>query len=359
MRATPIAFSRVVLKKKLFFLAWLLLFHMDMTATAALMRIAAATERSFLCSDGVKLAAQHWNGTITSTPTARNKRILCLHGWLDNCRSFHRLAPSLLDTDTELVAIDFPGHGLSSHKSPDAPPTVMSNAAFYVAETVRQLEWDSFVLIGHSMGAAVSLIYAAAFPEQISRLVLLEGAGPLTRNGRDVAKHVRASIERRQAGNPFLYSQFNTASITTTTKAPRVYPNIDSAVETRCKTATLSPGNQYLSKEASLEMVQRATITVNGGGVQFRHDPRLQWPSLLYMTDEQVEGLYSDIQCPVCLLLAEDGWPMDKTRKEVTMSRLQPVVFKTLAGSHHFHADPETADVVAEQVKAFLQQTHE
>lgn len=326
-----------------------------MTATAALMRIAATMERSFLCSDGVKLAAQQWTGTSSTTRNG-NKRILFLHGWLDNCRSFHILAPSLLDADTELVAIDFPGHGLSSHKSADAPPTVMSDAAFYVAEAVGQLEWDSFVLIGHSMGAAVSVIYAAAFPEQISRLVLLEAAGPLSRNGRNVAKDVRACIERRQAGNPFLYSQFNTMS---TAKEPRVYPSIDLAVETRCKTATLFPGNQYLSTEASLQMVQRATIAAKGGGVQFRHDPRLQWPSLQYMTDEQVEGLYTDVQCPVCLLLAEDGWPIDETRKEATMSRLQPVVFKTLEGSHHFHADPETAGAVAEQVRAFLGQTHE
>jgi pimeloyl-ACP methyl ester carboxylesterase len=324
---------------------------MNMIATAALMRIAVATERFFLCSDGVKLAAQHWSHTSTDT---RNRiRILCLHGWLDNCRSFYRLAPLLLSSDTELVALDFPGHGLSSHKSADAPPTVMSDAAFYVAETVRLLEWDSFFLIGHSMGAAVSLIYAAAFPEQINRLVLLEGAGPLTRRAHDVGKHVRASIERRQAGNPLLYSQFNNTPI----KETRVYPNIQLAVETRCKTATLSPGNQYLSKEASLEMVQRATVEVQGG-VKFRHDPRLQWPSLQYMTDEQVEGLYRAIQCPVCLLLAEEGWPFDETRKKLTMSLLQPVVLKTLAGSHHFHADPETADSVAEQVKAFLKQTY-
>lgn len=326
---------------------------MEMTATAALKRTFSSSalkmERSFLCSDGVQIAAQHWHGG--GDDDARHK-ILCLHGWLDNCRSFHLLAPELCSLDTQVVALDFPGHGLSSHKSPDAPPTVMSDAVFYVKETVAQLEWNSFVLVGHSMGAAISLIFAAAFPEQVEKLVLLEGAGPLTRKAEDVAKHVRASVERRQAGNPLLYPQFCGNG---SKKEPRIYPNIEAAVETRCKTATLSPGNQYLSKEASRAMVERATISSGRDGVQFRHDVRLQWPSLQYMTDEQIfEGLYKDIQCPVCLLLAKAGWPFDERRKEAVLEKLQPTVFTTLPGSHHFHADPESANVVAQHVQAFL-----
>lgn len=345
--------SNVGAINRLCFLAVLCsLLLMDMTATAALTRgaVVAATERLFLCSDGVQLAAQHWTFSKKQTET----RVLCLHGWLDNSQSFHRLAPSLHMGDAEIIALDFPGHGLSSHKSPDSPPTVISDAAFYVAEAVRLLKWDSFVLLGHSMGAAVSLIYAASFPEQVSRLILLEGAGPLTRKPRDTSKHVRASIERRQTGNPFLYPQFNNY----TKKEPRIYPNVDAAVETRCKTATLAPGHQSLSREASMAMVERATIAhSDGSGVMFRHDPRLQWPSLQYMSDEQVEGLYKDIHCPVCLLVAQDGWPVEEARTSTCVSLLQPIVFKTLPGSHHFHADPESSDLVADEVLDFIRKS--
>ena len=337
-RASPLLSSRLIV---------LTVFLMDMTAALKTVLSSVAIERSFLCSDGMKIAAQQWTNNNPA-----QQRILCLHGWLDNCRSFYRLAPSLVNAN--VVALDFVGHGWSSHKSADGPPSVMSEHVFYVAEAVRQLEWESFTLIGHSMGAAVSLIYAAAFPEQVEKLVLLEGAGPLTRNAKDVAKHVRASVERRQEGNAFLYPQY-TQSESPSTKKPRTYPTIDLAVETRCKTAALSPGNQYLSQEASRAMVERATVQVDDGAVQFRHDARLQWPSLQYMTDEQVEGLYKDVTCPVCLILAEDGWPVDETRKEAAAKNLHPTVFKTLAGSHHFHADPGTANAVAQEVKAFLE----
>jgi len=336
-----------------------LIAFMEMTAKVALMSAMAAStnmmERTILCSDGISLAAQHYiSDSINSrssnlTPT----KILCLHGWLDNCRSFWKLAPALAQSGGEVVALDFPGHGLSSHKSKDGTPLLLSEGAYYVAEAVQALEWDSFVLVGHSMGAAVSVVYAAAFPDQVSKLVLLEGGGPLTRQPKDTAKHIRSHIEKRLTGNRALYDP-------SSTKGPRLYPSLEKAIETRRKTAQLAPGKQYLSEAAAREMVIRAvTIADNHGangtgGVQFRHDPRLQWPSLQYYTDEQNDAIFQDIQCPVCLLLSKDGWPIQEDKLIKTKELLQPQSMHILPGSHHFHADPDDADAVLEHVLEFV-----
>ena len=86
------------------------------------------TERTHSCTDGVKLATRHWanfdvNDDDDDSPSSRRRRrrrtrkILCLHGWLDNAASFERLAPALLESlsssydviPTEIVALDFPG----------------------------------------------------------------------------------------------------------------------------------------------------------------------------------------------------------------------------------------------------------
>jgi pimeloyl-ACP methyl ester carboxylesterase len=322
-----------------------------------------ATELTLQCSDGIRIAAQSWkqtsdDGTLSAEGNSNSpRRILCLHGWMDNAASFHILAPALVNRfpATELVALDFPGHGLSSHKSMDGPPALLAEAVYYVAEAVEQLQWNHestpFTLIGHSMGASVSSLYAAAFPEQVEKLILLEGAGPLARNPRDVAKHVRAHVNRRQTANQVV-------------KAPRIYPDLTTAVHTRCQTAKNFPGNQWLSTAAAREMVLRGSRPVEAssdgstgsGGIQFRHDPRLQWPSLQYFSYEQTEAVYQDIQCPTALVMAESGWPFDEAALQRMLGLLKPAMVEKLPGSHHFHADPETADSVTARVLSFLEE---
>lgn len=42
---------------------------------------------------------------------------IALHGWLDNCGSFDTLIP-YFPAHHRVIAIDIPGHGLSSHMPP-------------------------------------------------------------------------------------------------------------------------------------------------------------------------------------------------------------------------------------------------
>ena len=339
----------------------------DMTAKLLMTTMTTALsssimkERTFVCSDGVKLAAQWYPPQrhpsaesekqqvgAESAPMVPRHKILLLHGWLDNCRTFWKLAPHLPFDD--VIALDLPGHGRSDHKSKDAPPIVLADAAFYVADVLHQLEWKSGVtIVGHSMGAAISLLYSATFPDQIQKLILLEGVGPLEKQEKDITRHLRLHIEKRLKGNDALYHADST-------KGPRLYPTREKAAETRQATAKLAPGKQYLSIEAARELVDRATLEQEGGGFTFQHDVRLQWPSMLYMTPLQVATLQKAVQCPICLLLAEDGWPIDADMLDAIKDRLQPTSFHILPGSHHFHADPDTADAVAHHIEEFLKQ---
>jgi pimeloyl-ACP methyl ester carboxylesterase len=412
------------------------------SARSIAMTTISTTERSFTCSDGIKLAVKCWSngGSNKTEPT---KKILCLHGWLDNAASFNRLAPLLLDSlsplsdeqqqqpPMEIMALDFPGHGLSGHKSVDGPPQLLAEAAYYVLECIEALAWgkgddsgsgggtprtvvgninanvnntnnssqrnnggdksnddnndestnnnerdNKINLIGHSMGAGVSVVLVAAFPELFASVTLLEGAGPLARNAKDCSKHVRAACQRRLKSNKTLFpggtNGVNAADGTNTmTARARVYRNIDAAIEARLDTTRRMPGGQYLSVEAVRDMVMRATVeatvaaaaTSNSSEddtnrpVKFRHDPRLQWPSLQYYTREQVEAFYSDVcdsNVPVSILMAEDGWPVDSWSQSAVNDILKPCQMKLLKGSHHFHADPDTVGDVAAEIVSFL-----
>ena len=188
----------------------------------------------------------------------------------------------------------------------------------------------------------VSSIYTAAFASQVDELVLLEGGAPLARPVHDTIHHVRAHVQRRQA---YLLHH----------KEPRVYPNLETAIKTRQLTATKFPGSQYLSAEAARALVERGTEPVDGGGVVFRHDPRLQWPGIQYWTQDMNQALYASIvDTPTCLLLAQDGWPRNEPDTTTWQKLLRPQVMEILPGSHHFHADPDNADAVVSHVAEFL-----
>jgi len=64
-------------------------------------------------------------------------------------------------------------------KNYDDPMMVVNEICFHMRDACRSLGWeDGFVLIGHSLGSIIGVIYAAAFPEQVQDLILLDGYGP-------------------------------------------------------------------------------------------------------------------------------------------------------------------------------------
>jgi hypothetical protein len=214
-------------------------------------------------------------------------------------------------------------------------------------------------------------------------------AGPMTRHPNEFTKYLRQYVVKRLNSNTAMKQQ---------PKSPRIYPSLSQAIYTRMETAKKFPGQQYISEVAATELVirgtKRVTPTENGNrsdnttittttnsttttttttiidGYQFRHDPRLQWPSIQYCTNEQLESIYANIHCSVVLLLlAQDGWPIvqsssddndsynNTTQQQVRMKLLlqpTPLIIQTLPGSHHFHADPDTAEAVVVEVAKIL-----
>ena len=111
---------------------------------------------------------------------------MALHGWLDNGASFLPLAPWL--GAFHLVCVDLPGHGHSDHKS---TPYVFVDWLDDLYQITQAAGWQRFILLGHSLGALIASAYAGVFPEQIERLILLEGLGPLSQPDEEVPGQLR------------------------------------------------------------------------------------------------------------------------------------------------------------------------
>ena len=97
--------------------------------------------------------------------------MLCLHGGAVTAHWFDFVA-SGFNADYHVRALDHRGHGDSEHAVP--PDYRYQTYAADLAAVVEKLDLRDFVLVGHSMGGLVSLVYAGTYPGRVKKLVVID-----------------------------------------------------------------------------------------------------------------------------------------------------------------------------------------
>jgi pimeloyl-ACP methyl ester carboxylesterase len=254
-------------------------------------------------------------------------RVLALHGWLDNAASFTPLAALLPALD--LVALDFAGHGHSCRRPPGSWYHLPDNLDD-VAAVLEALGWERCHLLGHSLGGAVAVLYAAAVPDQVDRLLLVESLGPLPFRPGTGAETLRTALaaRRRAAG-----------------KAPRIYPDLASAVAAR-------RAANGLSEPAARLLVERGIAPVEGG-FRWRSDPRLTLPTLQRAHEAQVLEWLAAVRAPTLVIAAEPASAgLPQAARQARFAALATAAAVQLPGNHHLHLE-EPAPVAA-AIRRFL-----
>jgi pimeloyl-ACP methyl ester carboxylesterase len=103
--------------------------------------------------------------------TAGRPPMLCLHGGAVNAHWFDFVAAGFT-AEYHVRALDQRGHGDSARAEP--PAYGYDRYASDLAEVVEKLDLRDLVLVGHSMGGLVSLIYAATHPGRVTKLILID-----------------------------------------------------------------------------------------------------------------------------------------------------------------------------------------
>ena len=97
--------------------------------------------------------------------------MLCIHGGAANGHWFDFVAHGFTP-DYHVRALDLRGHGDSEHAVP--PSYFYGDYAADLNQLVEKLDLRDFVLIGHSMGGAVSLLYASTYPGRVKNLIIVD-----------------------------------------------------------------------------------------------------------------------------------------------------------------------------------------
>jgi len=263
---------------------------------------------------------------LRSTPAA-GTRVLALHGWLDNAASFVPLAAALPGLD--LVAIDLPGHGHSSHM----PPGTQYNtpgAICHVLDVADALGWERFTLLGHSMGAGIASLTAAAAPERVERLIAIEALGGLRGPEDETAQRLREHVGAVRA---------------LPSKKLRVFSDLAAPVRARMM------ANQ-LSEPCARLLVERGVMPVEGG-YSWCSDQRLMLPTAMRLSEAQIDDLLAAIECPTQVIYAtpaQSYYPEPLRSERIKL--LRDGRLDVFPGTHHLHM--EHPALVADVITRFL-----
>ncbi len=104
--------------------------------------------------------------------------IMLVHGIGQEAARDYRDHIAWLQKSFHVVAVDLPGFGASDKANVLYSP---GNYARVLKHVAGRFLHGPFVLVGHSMGAVVSLRYAAMYPEDVRRLVVIDAPGVLHR----------------------------------------------------------------------------------------------------------------------------------------------------------------------------------
>jgi len=271
--------------------------------------------------DGLNYAGLEW-GDPDGYP------ILCLHGWLDNALSFSEMAPHL--SRYRVIALDLSGQGFSDHRSAHATYHIWDDIPQLLA-VIDSLDLPSLAVLGHSRGAAISVLLAMALQARCSHLILLDGMLP-------------APVASESAAQQFLQAQKDHQSLDA--RPPRLFPDIEAFVVARQRLG--------FSAQSARILAPRALREVQGGWV-LTHDPRLNHASAVKLTREMCEVFYEALVTNTLALVADEGL---RSRGGLTESMegvkgIARCTVEAVPGSHHTHME-ESAPQIAARIATFL-----
>ena len=251
---------------------------------------------------------------------------LLLHGWLDHAGSFDLLAPLL---PGRTVALDFRGHGDSQWAGPGG----FYHFVEYIADLDGALEilspQEPVRIVGHSMGAAAALIYAALRPGRVSHLTMMD-AVPLSISTEEIPARLTSYLEDLR-------------------HTPRKRRRVES----------IEDGAQRLMRNNPSLSEKTARLLAAGGispdpeqqnSLAWKWDPLLRAHSPLPISEPVLQLVCAQATTPILVIRGETGMLPHEPQLRARFPHLQMSVQTVPGIGHHVHLD--APEEVAKLIRA-------
>ena len=242
--------------------------------------------------------------------------LLLVHGHRDHCRNWDWVVEALRD-DYHIVAPDLRGHGDSQWMVGGNYSVV--DYVYDIAQLVHQRGLAPLRIVAHSLGGAIALQYAGVYPENVVKLVSIEGWGP-----------PQAVLARRAAMPPQQRMKRWVGELRElAARGGRKYATLDEAV------ARMRQANPNLSAEQARHLTVHGMNQNEDLTYSWKFDNYVRASSPYYFNTDEMFELWSKISCPTLLVRGTQSWAGDP-EADGRIKHFQNARVESIEGAGHW-----------------------
>jgi pimeloyl-ACP methyl ester carboxylesterase len=168
----------------------------------------------------------------------------------------------------------------------------MASHLFDFAELIHQLDLAPVTIIGHSLGGNIAIRYTGLYPENVVRLVAIEGLGPSPER---TAEGDATPVEQRMRN----WVEFQRGL---SLRQPRRYGTFEEAL------ARMAQENAHLTPDQARHLTQHGVNRNADGSYSWKFDNHARSIYPIDLSTTEQHALWSRIDCPVLLVYGADSW---------------------------------------------------
>lgn len=259
--------------------------------------------------------------------------LLLLHGGRDHCRNWDWVAEDL-KRDFHILALDLRGHG-DSQWSPDGSYSLTAHV-YDLAQLIHQKKLAPVTIIAHSMGGNIALRYAGLYPENVAKIVAIEGLAlppekQALRERMTVDERVRAWIDRQRSLSG---------------RQPHRYSTIEEGL------ARMHQENRHLTPAQARHLTLHGIMQNEDGSYSWKFDNYVRAISPADLTLDELRHLWSRIACPTLLIHGRESWATDP-REDGSIAHFRNARVAMFEGAGHWVHHDQLQGFI-DEVRAFL-----
>ena len=254
--------------------------------------------------------------------------MILIHGGRDHCRNWDWVAEEFRN-EYHIIAPDLRGHGDSQWM--EGGSYMQLDYVYDIAQLLQQKDMIPVTIIGHSLGGAISLLYTSIYPDNVKRVVSIEGMGP--------SPSMQAKLLSKPIGGRIRDWMGELRKLSG--RMARRYPTLEDAFQ------RMRDENPHLSEAQARHLTIHGSNQNEDGTYSWKFDNYVRIFSQSGLPAEVVRELFGDIKCPTLLVRGVESWASDPVADGRTKSFNCPIEVEAFEKAGHW--------VHHDQLEGFIQ----